>query len=79
MLIIRLQRTGKRHAPSYRLVVAEKARSVSKKIQEVLGTYSPATKVLVLKQGNTLEIHLKNNIQMSETVASILKKNTLLK
>ena len=79
MLIIRLQRTGKRHAPTYRLVVAEKQKSVSKKIHDIIGTYHPVSKQLVLKQGNKLETYLQNNIAKSETALSILKKNNLIK
>lgn len=75
MLIIRLQRIGKKHSPQFRLVVAEKTRSVSKKFKEILGNYHPVTKKLTLKGEDVLKKYLDNNIQMSETAKSILVKN----
>lgn len=79
MLIIRLQRIGKRHAPQFRIVVAEKARSVSKKFKEVLGNYHPVTKKLTIKSEDVLKKYLDNNTQMSDTVKSIFVKNGHLK
>ncbi|MEY4731117.1 MAG: hypothetical protein RL681_63 [Candidatus Parcubacteria bacterium] len=44
MLAIKLQRTGKKHQPSYRLVVAEKRSKMAAPPVEDLGSYSPRTK-----------------------------------
>ncbi len=42
MLVIRFQRTGRSKVPTYRLVVAEKARPVKSKFLEILGHFIPA-------------------------------------
>lgn len=44
MLTIRLQRIGKKNAPTYRLVVAEKGRDTQGRNLEILGTFNPRTK-----------------------------------
>ncbi len=44
MLVIRLQRIGKKHQPSYRLVVAERRSKLGAPPREDLGSYSTATK-----------------------------------
>lgn len=75
MLIARLQRIGKIHRAEYRLVVAEKRRHVSKLAHEVLGNYNPATKKLTITKPEALQKFLDLNIELSETVKSILKKN----
>jgi small subunit ribosomal protein S16 len=74
MLTIRLQRGGKRHAPFYRLVIADKARHVTKKIIANIGTYSPATKVLNLTDKASLEKYLNSGATVSTTAKSILTK-----
>jgi small subunit ribosomal protein S16 len=77
MLTIRLQRTGKKHQPQYRLVVAEKRRSVSKLVHEILGHYSPITKVLVVKDPARVTYYTSLHTDMSDTVRSLLKRNNL--
>lgn len=44
MLAIKLQRIGKKHQPSYRLVVAEKKSKLNAPPVEDLGSYNPETK-----------------------------------
>ncbi len=44
MLTIRLQRIGKKNAPTYRLVIAEKGRDTQGRNLEILGTYNPRAK-----------------------------------
>ncbi len=75
MLTIRLQRTGRVHQPYYRIVVAEKTRHVSKKFKAILGNYNPRTKELIISDKTELDRCIGNNIEMSDTVKSILKKN----
>jgi len=50
MLAIKLQRVGKKHQPSYRLVVAEKRSKMIAPPVEDLGSYSPFTKVAAIKK-----------------------------
>jgi small subunit ribosomal protein S16 len=78
MLTIRLQRVGKIHSPFYRVVSAQKHRSVSKKFKEILATYDPRSKELVVKNQEKIEFYLKNNVDMSSTVKSIFTKNKLI-
>ena len=44
MLTVRFQRVGKRHQPSYRLVVVERRSKLSGPPIEYVGHYNPATK-----------------------------------
>lgn len=44
MLAIKLQRIGKKHQPSYRLVVAERRSKMAAPPVEDLGSYNPFTK-----------------------------------
>ena len=72
MLTIRLQRTGKKNASSFRIVVAEKAAHVSKKITEVLGHYNPSKKEFVLKNPERLHYWLGQHVTASPTVHNLL-------
>lgn len=73
MLTIRLQRMGKKKAPTYRLVISEKARDTQAKSLEILGHYNPTQepKVLELK-ADRIKHYLANGAQMSNTVHNIL-------
>lgn len=79
MLIIRLSRTGKKHLPSYRLVVADKKRAVKGKYLDIVGTYNP---VSVPKQFTAdkekILAYLKNGAQVSTTVLNLLCDNGVL-
>lgn len=50
MLAIKLQRIGKKHQPSYRLVVAEKRSKMAAPPVEDLGAYNPFVKVATFKK-----------------------------
>jgi small subunit ribosomal protein S16 len=50
MLAIKLQRIGKKHQPSYRLVVAEKRSKMPGPPIEDLGSYNPFTKTFEAKK-----------------------------
>ncbi len=75
MLVIRLQRTGRRNLAAYRVVVAEKSKAVSKKHIEVLGHYLPTQepKVLEINQEKVTE-WIAKGAKPSATVASLCKK-----
>ena len=78
MLVIRLQRTGRENLPTYRLVVAEKARPVKGKFLEIVGHYLPAQKDPVFKvETAKIEEWVKKGAIPSDTVARLLKKNGL--
>ena len=50
MLAIKLQRIGKKHQPSYRLVVAEGRSKMAAPPVEDLGSYNPFTKAMTVKK-----------------------------
>jgi len=74
MLVIRLQRAGRKKLPHYRLVVAEKSKPVKGRFVAELGYYNALNKDLKFDQAAT-EKYLKNGAQPSQTVARLLAKN----
>jgi small subunit ribosomal protein S16 len=73
MLVIRLSRTGKKNAPSYRLVAADKKRAVKGKYQEILGYYNPISKPKVFQADKEkIEAYLKQGAQLSVTALNLL-------
>src|SRR5579862_3507898 len=50
MLAIKLQRVGRKHQPSYRLVVAERRSKMAAPPVEDLGSYQPKTKAAAFKK-----------------------------
>jgi len=74
LLVIRLQRTGRRNLPAYRVVVAEKARAVKKKFIESVGHYLPTQNPKVLEVNLERVQHwISQGAKPSETVASLCK------
>ncbi len=75
MLAIRMQRNGRTHYPTYRIVVQEAQRHpLSGRVVAEVGNYNPATHALVMDK-EAVEKYLKNGAQPSGRVALILKKN----
>lgn len=75
MLAIRMQRNGRTHYPTFRLVVQESQRHpLSGRVVAEVGNYNPETKKTTLDQ-EKIEFYLKNGAQPSSRVAFILKKN----
>ncbi len=75
MLVIRLQRTGRENMPTYRIVVAEKARPVKGKFLEIVGHYLPAQKPKVFEhKAERIEHWVGKGAIPSNTVARLLKK-----
>ena len=75
MLAIRMQRKGRAHYPTYRIVVQESQRHpLSGRVVAEVGNYNPATKALTLDK-ELVEKYLSNGVQPSSRVAFILKKN----
>ena len=75
MLVIRLSRTGKKKQPSFRIVLAEKARAVKGNYKEVLGHYTPTgePKTLEIKK-DRIEYWISKGAQPSDTAATLFKK-----
>ena len=71
MLIIRLQRTGKKNQADFRIVLTEKAAPVQKKFLEVLGSYNPRKKYFQVKE-DRLKHWLGQHVALSETLNNLL-------
>lgn len=73
MLRIRLQRTGNKNNPTYRLVVADKARPVKKKSIEILGHYLPTRNPAEFEfKQDRVEHWISNGAAPTDTVARLL-------
>lgn len=79
MLAIRLTRTGKVHAPHYRIVVQEKRSKLNGKAVEIIGHYHPAQaeKLLVVNKERA-EYWISKGAQPSDTVTNLLVKEGIL-
>lgn len=73
MLIIRLQRVGKKKAPTYRLVISEKARDPQDVYLESLGTYNPHAKEnQFLPKADRIKFWISKGAQVSPTLHNLL-------
>jgi small subunit ribosomal protein S16 len=78
MLVIRLQRTGRKNLATYRIVVAEKARAAKGQFHEIIGHYLPARKDPVFTvQADRVEHWVKQGAIPSDTAARLFKNNGL--
>ena len=73
MLAIKLQRIGKKHQPSYRVVVAEKRSKMAAPPVEDLGSYNPFTKATTVKKERVLH-WVKMGAQPTVTAHNLLVK-----
>lgn len=73
MLAIRLQRNGRSHYPTYRIIVQEAQRHpLSGRVVAEVGHYNPHTKTTTLDK-ESVEKYLNNGAQPSTRVVRILK------
>lgn len=73
MLMIRLQRLGKKGQPSYRLVVSEKLQDTQGRSTEIVGHYSPLKTPKVLELNKERILHwIGVGAQLSATVNNLL-------
>lgn len=75
MLVIRLQRTGRKNQPSYRIVVAEKSKPVKGRHIEVVGSYNPSEQKKVTFDKARIEHWVSVGARPSDTVAGLLTYN----
>jgi small subunit ribosomal protein S16 len=73
MLAIKLQRIGKKHQPSYRLVVAMKRSKIAGPPVEDLGSYNPFTKTATVKK-ERISYWLGVGVQPTVTAHNLLVK-----
>lgn len=78
MLVLKLRRTGKKHQPSYRLVVAEKRSKSDGQYLEGLGWYNPQNKQHQFNQ-ERISHWLKNGAQKTDTVHNLLVMSGIIK
>lgn len=80
MLSIRLSRTGKKNAPSYRVIVTEKSRDPWGKYLEILGFYNPrlASKIFNLKE-DRLKYWLSVGAKLTPTIHNLLVNQGVIK
>ena len=72
MLVMRFQRIGRKNDPSFRVVVAEKARSAKAgRFIELVGSYNPRTKAAQLNE-ERIRYWLSVGVQPSGTVQNLL-------
>lgn len=76
MLTIRLRRQGKKKQPQYRIVVAPSQAPIFGKYLEMLGTYNPFTKAVVLDGQKALD-WMSKGAKPSNRVARIFQKEGL--
>jgi small subunit ribosomal protein S16 len=77
MLVIRLQRIGKKHQPSFRIVVAERRSKLGSPPVEDLGFYNSFSKAANVNK-ERLEHWLKVGAKPTVTVNNFLVKNKVL-
>ena len=78
MLTIRLQRTGTKNKPAFRVVLAESLRSAKKKVKEVLGSYNPRNKQFLLISEERIKKLISINTDISPTVYNLLVDKGLI-
>lgn len=78
MLTIRLQRVGKKNQASFRIVLAEKQRSATKKVVEQLGYYDPRLKTFGIKDTERLKYWISQHTEISPTMHNLLIDKGLL-
>ena len=77
MLAIRMQRNGRSHYPTYRIVVQEAQRHpLSGRVVAEVGNYNPHTKATTLDK-EKVAFYLEHGAQPSSRVARILKANKI--
>jgi len=78
MLKIRLQKTGKKNAPSYRIVLCEHTSPPQGKFIEILGHYNPRLKQKGFKK-ERIEHWISKGAQASPTVHNLLVDEGIVK
>jgi small subunit ribosomal protein S16 len=75
MLKIRLRRMGSNRRPVYRVVVSDARRAPTAAVLEEVGYYNPRTRPAEVRlDRERIEHWVGRGAQMSETVASLMKK-----
>ena len=79
MLTIRLQRIGQKNAPTYRLVIAEKARDTQGHNLEILGTFNPRAKANgFIPNTDRIKYWLSKGAQASPTLHNLFVQSGII-
>ena len=79
MLKIRLRRTGQKHQPSYRIVVADKDSPRDGRFVEILGHYNPRTEPVTFEIKEERVKHwVSQGAQPTETVHRLLHQRGMI-
>jgi small subunit ribosomal protein S16 len=78
MLMMRLQRVGRKNNPSYRIVVVDKRTSVkSNKTTDLIGTYNPKAGEIII-DAEKAKHWLAHGVQPSDTVHNMLVSQKII-
>ncbi len=78
MLVIRLQRTGRKNYPSYKIVVKDKTKSAKGgRFVEEVGFYNPSTKEKIVK-GERIKYWMGVGAKPSPTVWNMLVQDKIV-
>lgn len=73
-VVIRLRREGKKNNPKYRIVVTDSRMPRDGRFIEILGSYDPINEKNTVVKKDKIEEWIKNGVQVSDRVKSILKR-----
>ena len=77
--MIRLQRTGRKHEPTFRLVLTDsKNGPKSGKFLEILGSHDPRHKDLTTIKGDRIKEWMSKGVQLSGTVHNLLIEKKII-
>lgn len=76
MLVLRLQRTGRKNLPTYRIVVTEHTAPIKSGEREILGHYLPAQKDPIFSIDTERTAYwISKGAKPSDTLARLLKRS----
>jgi len=78
MLVIKLSQKGKTNKRMFRLVISEKTRDPYGNVLEILGSYNPHSKELVVKS-DRIEYWLSKGAQMTPSINNLLVEKQIIK
>lgn len=79
MLKIRLQRTGRKHEPTFRLVLTDSKNSTkSGKFLEILGSYDPRNKDQAVFKADRIKYWLSQGVKVTDTLHNLLINRNII-
>jgi small subunit ribosomal protein S16 len=78
MLMIRFNRVGKKNRPHFRVVLQERTKAPGKRHIEMLGSYDPQKKTVVLK-AERITYWMTQGVQLSDAVHNLLIREGVIK